>query len=344
MKAFNTSADRSQRPEVRQPAPQTPVALDDLGFVGAGLHRPECVLATAAGDLYCADWRGGVAHLRADGPQRLYSGRLPGGGDLRPNGITLLDDGSFLIAHLGADEGGVYRLQRDGTVEPWLLAVDGVALPPTNFVLRDGAGRTWVTVSTRQRPRALGYRRGCDDGFIVCVGADGLARIVADGLGYTNEVALHPGGGWLYVNETFARRLSRFALHADGSLGARETVAEFGAGTFPDGLAFDEAGNAWVVSIVSNRLICVAPDGRQTVWLEDADASHLAAVESAYAADHMGREHLEGSPSRVLRNISSIAFAGADRRSAVLGCLLGERLATLRLPAAGVAPAHWNVR
>jgi hypothetical protein len=51
---------------------------------------------------------------------------------------------------------------------------------------------------------------------------------------------------------------------------------------------------------------------------------------------------LDGSPAKTLRNISSIAFAGPDRRSAVLGCLLGDRLATLRLPVAGVAPTHWN--
>ena len=40
----------------------------------------------------------------------------------------------------------------------------------------------------------------------------------------------------------------------------RQTVTEFGAGTFPDGLAFDEDGCAWNVSIVSNRLIRVTPD------------------------------------------------------------------------------------
>jgi len=55
----------------------------------------------------------------------------------------------------------------------------------------------------------------------------------------------------------------------------------------------------------------------------------------------MNRPHLDGNPAHVLRNISSIAFAGAYRRSAVLGCLLGDRLATLRLPVAGVAPTHW---
>jgi sugar lactone lactonase YvrE len=315
--------------------------LSELGWLGAGLQRPECVLATASGDLYAADWRGGVSHRRADGTQVLYAGQRPDGGALRPNGIALLPDGSFLLAQLGAEDGGVYRLERDGTVTPWLTQVLGRPLPPTNFVLPDAEGRTWVTVSTRRTPRARGYRREGGDGFIVCVDKKG-ARIAADGLGYANEVAVHPSGAWLYVNETFARRLSRFALHADGRLGHKQVITEFGPGTFPDGLAFDEEGCAWVVSIVSNRLIRVAPNGAQTLWLQDADPAHLAWVEAAFDDGSMDRPHLDGIRSEVLRNVSSIAFSGADRRTAVLGCLLGDRLATLALPVAGVAPLHWN--
>lgn len=309
--------------------------------MGEGLVRPECVLANAAGDLFTADWRGGVAHRRADGGQTLYAGTGPDGLALKPNGIALMRDGSFLLAHLGTEQGGIYQLWRDGRVAPWLLRVDGIDLPPTNFVVEDAQGRFWVTVSTRLKPRALGYRRSCNDGFIVRVDSRG-ATIVADGLGYTNEVAIHPNGHWLYVNETFARRLSRFPLREDGSLGEKHVVTEFGIGTFPDGLAFDEDAHAWVVSIVSNRLIRVAPDGRSTVWLEEADPAHLDWVERAFESGTMDRPHLDGVPSQSLRNISSIAFAGDDRRTAVLGCLLGDRLATLRMPVAGVRPAHWN--
>jgi sugar lactone lactonase YvrE len=315
--------------------------LPDLGWRGQDLSRPECVLATSADDLYTADWRGGVAHIRTDGTQSLYTGAYPGGGELRPNGIALQADGSFLVAHLGAEQGGVIRLARDGQTEPWLMELSGQALPPTNFVLPDADGRTWVTVSTRRTPRALGYRRDGGDGFIVRVDRRGAA-IVADGLGYTNEVAVHPSGAWLYVNETFARRLSRFSLHADGRLGDKQVVAEFGPGTFPDGLAFDEEGGAWVVSIVSNRLIRVAPDGQQTLWLQDAEEDHLRWVEAAFESATMDRPHLDGIRSQALKNISSIAFTGADRRTAVLGCLLGEQLACLPLPVAGVAPLHWN--
>ena len=311
-----------------------------LRFVGSGLVRPECVLANAAGDLFSADWRGGVAHIRPDGSHTLYTGHGPDGLTLKPNGIALLRDGSFLMAHLGDDCGGVFRLQRNGQVEPWLQHVDGIDLPPTNFVAQDGLGRFWVTVSTRMIPRALGYKRSCNDGFIVRVDSRGAA-IVADGLGYANEVAVDPSGQWLYLNETFGRRLSRFALRGDGSLGPKQVVCEFGHGTFPDGLAFDTEGHVWIVSIVSNRLIRVAPDGVQTVWLEDADADHLARVESAFQTETMGRPELDGIRSRFLRNISSIAFAGRDLRKAVLGCLLGDRLATIDMPMAGVKPAHW---
>jgi len=315
--------------------------LEDITWTGRGLNRPECVLTTAAGSVYTADWRGGVAHLRADGSSAFYAAQAIDGDLLQPNGIALLRDGSFLLAHLGAQRGGVFHLKRDGQTRPWLERVDGVDLPPTNFVVEDAAGRTWITVSTRKSPRALGYRSDCNDGFVVMVDAQG-ARIVADALGYTNECVVDARGEWLYVNETFGRRLSRFAIRADGSLGAREVVTEFGPGTFPDGLALDAEGAFWVTSIVSNRLVRVTPDGAQQTWLEDSDPEHLACVEQAYRRHEMGRPHLDGVKSRMLRNISSLAFGGADLRTGYLGCLLGDSLPTVRMPVAGHPPLHWT--
>jgi SMP-30/Gluconolactonase/LRE-like region len=190
-------------------------------------------------------------------------------------------------------------------------------------------------------PRALGYRRSCNDGFVIVVDSRG-ARIVADGLGYTNECALDPSGQWLYINETFARRLSRFAVAANGDLGAKEVVTEFGHGVFPDGLAFDSTGCAWVVSIVSNRVIRALPNGEQQVWLQDADAAHLDWVEAAFDANEMGRPHLDAARGELLKNISSIAFGGADLRTGYFGCLLGERIATFAMPVTGHPPVHWH--
>src|SRR5262249_14895922 len=157
---------------------------------------------TQHGDLFTADWRGGVAHVRPDGTQALYQSKLAEDRPLRPNGIALRRDGSFLLADLGDSLGGVFALTRDGQVRPYLEEVDGVTLPPTNFVFEDSLGRTWITVSTRHAPRASAYRGDIADGFIVVVDHRG-ARIVADQLAYTNEALLAADGKHLYVNETF---------------------------------------------------------------------------------------------------------------------------------------------
>lgn len=312
-----------------------------LSFVGHGLVRPECVLATRAGMLYTADWRGGVAATDATGTSSLIAATTGPPRALRPNGIALRRDGSFLLADLGETTGGVFALARDGSVRPFCTAVDGAALPPTNFVFEDDRGRAWITVSTRCVPRAAAYRADVADGFIVVVDARG-ARIVADGLGYTNEAMLSPDGAWLYVNETFARRLSRFRVGPDGALSGRETFTTFGHGTYPDGLAFDADGHAWITSIVSNRVLRVAPDGSAQVVLEDADPAHVQWCEDAYLAGTLGRQHLDRAAGRVLRNISSLAFGGPDLRTAYLGCLLGDAIACFRTPVAGCPPFHWT--
>lgn len=309
--------------------------------MGSGLVRPECVLATRGGDLFASDWRGGVAHIRPDGSQALYVGASADlDGPPRPNGIALEPDGAFLLAHLGEREGGVLRLERSGRLTPWLREVDGEPLPPTNYVTRDRLGRVWVSVSTRQRPRSRGYRRDVADGFIVLADGSG-ARIVADGLGYANECAVSPDGRWLYVNETFARRLSRFPLRAHHGLGDAQIVAELGPGEFPDGLAFDADGAVWIACVIGNRLLKVA-DGAVTTWLDAADSEHVAAVESAYLSGTMGPEHMSRGRS-VLPNITSIAFGGPQLRTAYLGSLEGRNvLALAGLQVAGAPPVHWE--
>jgi hypothetical protein len=222
-----------------------------------------------------------------------------------------------------------------------LRRVDGLDLPATNFVLIDDRGRVWITVSTRQSPRALGYRPDVADGFVVLIDARG-ARIVADGLGYTNELLLDGSGKHLYVNETFGRRLTRFTVNRFGDLSGRTTVAEFGVGTFPDGLAADIEEHFWVTSPVSNRVIRVAPDGSQTLILEDSDPDHLARVEAAFQSGTMGRAHLDQVKSRKLKNLSSLAFGGRNLRTAFLGSLLSDRIAFFRAPVMGRPPVHWH--
>jgi sugar lactone lactonase YvrE len=317
--------------------------LTELRPIGSNLRRPECVLTHSSGFLFCSDWQGGggVAVIDPDGQVRRVSVANPQL-VLRPNGIALEPDGAFLLAHLGATEGGVYRLFPDGSAEPVLTEVDGVPLPPCNFPIRDAHGRLWLTVSTRKSPRADDYRATAATGFIAVSDASGT-RIVADCLGYTNEIAFSADGKQLFVNETFARRLTRFDVDPDGGLSGRTVIWRFGPGDYPDGVVLDEEGGLWVTSIVSNRVIRIAPEGKSAERIvEDADPVHVTWVEAAYGSRSMGRPHLDQQPAAMLRNISSLAFGGRDLRTAYLGCLLGEQLFTFTAPHRGLRPLHYD--
>ena len=314
------------------------IDIDDLVDYGAGLVRPECVLCLKSGTVFTSNGDGGVTRIDADGTCRhiLADGYRP-----MTNGFALTAEGDFLLADLHGD--GVWRLGQDGACAPFLREVDGMRLGSTNFVGVDPKGRIWAAVSTRREPRQRAYRGDVADGYIVLVDGDG-ARIVADNIGYTNESIVDPSGEWLVVNETFARRTSRYAIAGDGSLGPRETLTEYGVGTYPDGLAFDEERALWVTSVVSNRLIRVTPDGGQTLIFEDCDADALAAVEDAIQAGDMSSAHMGRVVSQRARSISSIAFGGPDRRTAYLGNLLDDRLYSFKAPVAGAAPSHWELK
>lgn len=316
------------------------IELNKIDTIGAGLNRPECVLTTSNGRLYTADWRGGVGIIEPDGSQWLLVGKYFKK-ILKPNGICLMEDGSFLIAHLGDTDGGVYRITEDGNVLPFCLEVDGKPLPPTNYVHLDNKNRVWITVSTRKQPRNEGYRPDVKDGFVILVD-DGQARIVADGLGYSNECLVHPDGKRLFVNETFSRKLVSYEISENGDLSNKTTVAEFGVGTFPDGLTFDTSGGIWITSIVSNRVIRVEADGSQTTMIEDCDLDHLLWVEEAFQAGEMGRPHLDNSQSVKLSNISSLAFGGDSLKTGYLGCLLGQSVYRFESPFEGHMPTHWK--
>jgi len=324
------------------------IDLAEINFLGAGLNRPECVLCCADGAVYASHFGGGVTQIAPDGTQHNILGqRRTGANDngtvqIATNGFCLCLDGSFLCANL-LPPGGVWRLERDGAYSPFWLEIEGYQPPSVNFVYQDSAGRVWITVSTRREPRSLGYRPDVDDGFIVLVDQHG-ARIVADGLGFTNEAKLDPSGNWLYVNETFVRRTSRFKVVSDGRLGPRETVAEYGPGTFPDGLDFDEQGGLWLSSVISNRVIRLSPDGEQLILLEENDPEQLREIEAVYQAGQLDRPHMDTIRTKILKSVSSLAFGGPDRKTVYLGNLLDQRLYCFRSPVAGVKPPHWAVQ
>ncbi|CAN7724542.1 SMP-30/gluconolactonase/LRE family protein [Variovorax sp. LjRoot84] len=312
-----------------------PIKLD---FHGEHLSRPESVLVTGNGRVFVSDHEVGVLELGC--PRRPLVGPPK---DFVPNGFALLESGEFLIANLGG-EGGVWKLDASRSPSPFLMEVERQSMRNTNFVMLDHKGRLWITVCTRQTPRELAFDRRIADGYIAVVDAQG-ARVVADGLAFANECRMHPGGEWLYVNESVGRRLVRFRIHEESgrvALGAKECVHEFGDGDFPDGLAFDCLGGAWVACVISNRVIRISPSGEKQVVLDDSDYELNALAEASFAKLGIEKSVFEMGMRRGLGNVSSVAFGGADLRTVYLGSLGGDRLASFRSEVAGHQLAHWQ--
>lgn len=314
---------------------ETPlIPLSAITWVGGGLARPECVLTTAKGELFCGDHHAGIVEVGA--PKRSIVGAPPG---FMPNGVAMLPDRQFLLANLGPG-GGVWRLDREWRLFPHILEADGAALRVCNFVGVDATGTEWISVSTKAFPREQSFRPGYADGFIVRKDANG-AHIVADGIGFTNECRVDPTGKWLWVNETVTKRVSRFPIEGT-RLGRKQVMAELGPGELPDGFAFDCEGAAWVACVLANRVIRIEQSGRRTLILDDADAKDVAEGEAFFAADKGGRHHIELGARRSLKNIASVAFGGPDLRTVYLGNLAGTAIPTFRSPIAGAEPVQWR--
>ena len=310
------------------------VPLSAISWIGSGLKRPECVLTTAKGEIFVGDHEAGIAEIGK--PKRTLVGAPPG---FVPNGVAMRPDRQFLIANLGPG-GGLWRLDHDWRLWPELFEVEGEALRVCNFVGLDADHNEWISVSTRQYPRERAMKPDFGDGFIVRRDKHG-ARIVAGDLAYTNECHVDPSGQWLWANETFGSRITRFPITRHG-LGRREVMHEFGPGELPDGFAFDAEGAAWVACVVSNRVIRIETNGRRTLILDDSDQDVIDRAEAQYQRGLGGREGLEGGATRSLKNIASVAFGGPDLKTVYLGCLNGTAIVSFPSPIAGAEPVQWR--
>jgi gluconolactonase len=319
-----------------------------IQYIGRELQRPECILAQKDGSLLVADARGGVMHIGTSGDQRLIlpdgAASMPAGDGLTsgslPNGLALDSNGDVLIANIGTDR--VELLTRNGDLRVLLDQVDGKPMGKVNFVLRDRKGRLWVTVSTRINPWPNAIRSNLADGYIVLIDERG-ARIVADGLAFTNEVRFDQNEEFLYVAETTAKRVSRFRVLDNGELGARETYgpSQLGPGLI-DGFAFDSHGNLWCAMIFSDRVVAIDPTGELHTLMDDGDKPATDDFEAAFATGEIvPKSVIEKTGGRIAPWVTSVTFGGPDLRTVYLGSLKGTSIATFRSPVAGLPMIHW---
>lgn len=313
-----------------------PFSPADLGQIGQGLNRPECVLAAPDGCLYTGDWSVGIAQINPDGSTGPAVAADIIGQGFRPNGIAMTPDGEFLFTNMGR-LGGIWQVTRQGEIRPFATELNGQPIPRTNFVLVDG-DRVWITISSRSRSHEH-FHAGEDSGQILLV-QNGKVSVAADSLNWTNEVRVSPDGKYLFVNETFACRTTRYELAADGTL-SNAVQIQYPHDTFPDGMAFDSEGALWSACVISNRLIRLLPDLSWSVVFEDADPDELDATASIYRRGKLTWDHIANSRGSRVANLSSLAFGGSDMKTIFLGGLGLQSIHTLRSPIAGAKMAHW---
>ncbi|PVH27547.1 SMP-30/gluconolactonase/LRE family protein [Pararhodobacter oceanensis] len=327
------------------------VTAADLSYIGEDLQRPECILAERDGSLWSADARGGVVHIRPDGPQKLiaqaHDDRFSATEDeaqrftsgTLPNGLAFAADGSILISNFGTDR--LERMTRDGQSEVLLDQIDGQPIGKVNFVLRDSKGRIWLTISTRITDWMAAISPNITDGYVAVIDEKG-ARIVADGFAFTNEIRFDAAEDWLYVVETTGRRITRLRIGADAEVLAREVFGPSDTGGFIDGIAFDAYGNLWGTHVMTDRIFALTPKGDMRIILDDTDPAKTAELDAAFKADKITPDLLLAHGGTIAPWFASLTFGGPDLRNVYIGSLRGTRIPVFRSPVPGLPMVHWH--
>jgi len=301
----------------------------DFGTFGVGLERAECVWTDHDG-VWVSDARGGVAHINAEGRPELL-----GSGIVEANGFSRRPDGGFVVAGIG--DGKLHLIAPDGATRVLLDSFDGKPLGAVNYACADGPDRIWLSVMTRGNPWHTAMTTHKIDGYILRVDGNGArAEIVADGLDLTNEAKVSPDGRFLYSVETFGNRIVRFPIKLNGTLGAKETVGpeSLGRDVAPDGITFDTFGNIWITVINQNGLTVIDTKGDVHVVYRDANEPAVAALADAVEKRNGRVEQLAecAAVDGPLILPTSVAFGGADGRTAYVGNVASPHLLTFQLP------------
>jgi len=203
------------------------------------------------GRLWVCDWGAGeVLAVSAEGSREVVVDGLA-----LPFCIDWLPDGRLLV--VSGREGRVLRLETDGSLATH-ADLGALADPPWNEIVVDVEGNAYVNNTGFDFPGGE-----FEPGSIVLVTPDGEARPVADGMAFPNGMAITPDGRTLIVAESYANRLTAFAIGEDGGLSGRSVWADLD-GRYPDGICIDRDCAVWYAD-VPNRCCVRVREGGEVV-------------------------------------------------------------------------------
>jgi gluconolactonase len=228
-----------------------------------GIDHAEGVAVHPDGSVWCGGEAGQVYRISSGGSAPEL--RVPGGA-----GFTLAlafgPDGLLYYIDLGPR--AVMRLDPAGGEPEVVVAgsIGGHELLIPNALAFDGEGRLYVTESySTTEPGPGVYRIDPDGGEMLWSPGPFL---------FANGVAVAPDQSAVYVAETWARRITRVPVLADGAAGPPEPLVEL-PGTLPDGLGIGPEGRLYVACYQPSQIVRI-DDGRASVLVRDDDAIVLA--------------------------------------------------------------------
>jgi sugar lactone lactonase YvrE len=223
------------------------------------------------GRLWFCDWGAGqIIAVDRDEPEVVA--RI----DDFPFCIDWLPDGRLLVI---TGRGLLLRREPDGSLvtQADLTALGGTH--PWNDIAVDARGHVYVN--------NIGFDFPAGEpapGLIALVEPNGTARPVADDVHFPNGMAVTADGRTLIVAESYAGRLTAFAIAADGSLGDRRVWAPLGTGV-PDGICIDAEGAVWYADVPNKRCVRVREGGEvlRTVELDRGGFACAVGDDTLYA-------------------------------------------------------------
>lgn len=288
----------------------TKIDIEDVGTMGTELIRPKGVVATEEGVVYATDARGCCSRITPSDTTSSF-GTLGG----TPNGICLDKKGNCIIANMS--NGEVQLLFPNGGHDILLAEEQDEMIFSPNVPFLDLHERLWVSCGVDYPYIDPSSRPPVPLGCLILIGKGEQPRIVAEGILLINGVVLDEEEKFVYMAETIMRRILRYPINADNTLGAKEVYGPeiLGPKGFPDGIAFDEAGNLWVTFPATNSIGFINPDGKLEMFLEDPEGLVLSAP-------------------------GNICFGGKNRKTAFVGSVGCSNIPFFEVPYAGVRRIH----
>ena len=234
------------------PSSEARVLLSGLAFPESPRWRD--------GRLWVCNW--GAQEIVAIDPEGRGEVVLPAPTASLPFSVDWLHDGRMLI--VAGREGLLLRREPDRSLATY-ADLNGLSDRGWNEIVIDGRGNAYVNGPGFDMMSGEAFAPG----VIALVTPNGAVRQVADGLAFPNGMAVTPDNATLIVAESYASRLTAFAIAADGNLSNRRIWADLGDGC-PDGICLDAEGAVWYADVPNKRCVRVRDGGEilETIALD----------------------------------------------------------------------------